>query len=370
MIVYVKECQYVSLKDIVTWIKNGIAVQPFKSKADVRENDVVIMSNRDEDTDIRLTMNNVLIYEDFFEKVSSSIIQEFCYNHDYYYLKNALSRAKESDITTLISGSSYGVLGIDPSYIENTVNLSSISQDLYYSSSLVKGACATNLNIKNIVFCVGYYYFFTDLSRTQNQDEILRISKVYKPLPHDEHHCILLPPCNKMLYESNIFDIEKVFDLYTWGEYTKGFFNQNRQRKDFAAKEWDDKSKSWSELSSREKIEAGKRRAELHNRSIKREYSFLEHVTILQDFLDFCSKREINVLFVITPVTSYYLDYLDPDFKSEFYRVLNEVNGIVHLLDLSDNKEFVDADFNDTDHLNDRGAKKLTLNIVQALAEM
>ena len=61
---------------------------------------------------------------------------------------------------------------------------------------------------------------------------------------------------------------------------------------------------------------------------------------------------------------SYYLDYLDPDFKSEFYRVLNEVNGIVHLLDLSDNKEFVDADFND------RGAKKLTLNIVQALAEM
>jgi len=159
LIVYVKECQYVSLKDIVTWIKNGIAVQPFKSKADVRENDVVIMSNRDEDTDIRLTMNNVLIYEDFFEKVSSSIIQEFCYNHDYYYLKNALSRAKESDITTLISGSSYGVLGIDPSYIENTVNLSSISQDLYYSSSLVKGACATNLNIKNIVFCVGYYYF-------------------------------------------------------------------------------------------------------------------------------------------------------------------------------------------------------------------
>lgn len=81
-------------------------------------------------------------------------------------------------------------------------------------------------------------------------------------------------------------------------------------------------------------------------------------------------KKRNKCLIVITPVTSYYLDYLDPDFKSEFYRVLNEVNGIVHLLDLSDNKEFVDADFNDTDHLNDRGAKKLTLNIVQALAEM
>ena len=67
-----------------------------------------------------------------------------------------------------------------------------------------------------------------------------------------------------------------------------------------------------------EKIEDGKRRAELHNRSIKRESSFFENVTILQDFLDFCSKREINVLFVITPVTSYYLDYLDPDVKSEF----------------------------------------------------
>lgn len=77
MIVYVKECQYVSLKDIVTWIKNGIAVQPFKSKADVRENDVVIMSNRDEDTDIRLTMNNVLIYEDFLKKYQVVLYRNF-----------------------------------------------------------------------------------------------------------------------------------------------------------------------------------------------------------------------------------------------------------------------------------------------------
>ena len=154
------------------------------------------------------------------------------------------------------------------------------------------------------------------------------------------------------------------------GRIYKSFFNQDRPRKNFATKEWDDKLKSWSELSIDEKREAGKRRAGLHNRGIKRKSSFHENVIIFQDFLNFCSAREINVLLVIAPATSYYLENLNPEFKSEFYKVINDVDGIIHLLDLSDNEEFVDEDFNDTDHLNDCGAKKFTLSIKTALEEI
>lgn len=365
MVIYVKECAAFSLKDIKLWIKNEIDVKVFKSITEVTSEDFIIVSI--DDKEMNLTEKNIIIYEIFFKKISCNIMQEFDYNHDYYYLKNALLYAEKPNITSLISGSSYGVFGIDMTLIKAAVNLSSISQDLYYSQILLKLICEKNTNIKNIVLCVGYYYFFSDLSKTQNPDELSRISKVYKPLLNDIHNCILLPPSLTKLYESNIIDVRSVLDVYARDEYLKGFFHKKRPRKYFASKEWEDKTKDWIDLNEDEKMKAGERRATLHNKSIKRESSLKENVRLFNDFVDFCTNNKINLLLVVTPFTTYYRKFLDPTFKTEFYHVINEVAGTIHLLDLSDNKMFADSDFNDTDHLNDFGAKKLTLAIVDTL---
>lgn len=371
MIVYVKECFAINLNTIMPWFKKTINIMPLSSFDAVKTNDIIVMSNADDDfCDNDLSGYNIVIYEDFCEKITLNIIQAFQYNYDYYYLKNALSIATNSNTISIISGSSYGLFGIDTSLLSNAINLSLMSQDLYYSLKGIYYVCSKNRNIKNIVLCVGYYCFFSDLSKTQNPDEIQRVSKVYNPLYADIHNCSLLPPPINILYESDIFDIQNILDIYTQGEYLKGYFHNERPRKKYATKIWDDKSKEWYQLSIGEKEEAGKQRASLHNKNIKRENSLLENVKLFQDFLRFCGSKNINLLLVVTPSTPYYLNCLLPDFKLIFYNILNEVDSVIHLLDLAEDTTFLDEDFNDTDHLNKKGAQKLTQIILNTLQEI
>lgn len=371
MTIYVKNSQHLNINSVSAWFKKDLTIQPLNNIEDVNPaNDIIVISNADETINFNLMDYNVMVYEDFSQKISDNIMQEYQYNHDYYYLNNALLPSSDPNVSTLISGSSYGAFGIDTSLLDNAVNLSSISQDLYYSLKLIYSACEKNTNIKNIVLCVSYYYFFSDLSKTQNTSEIQRISKVYKPLLNDIHNCLLLPPKQNLLYESSIFDIQRVMDIYTQNEYIKGFFNQDRPRKNYATKAWDDKTLTWHELPLNQKIEAAQKRANNHNKILKRKLSLQENISLFQEAVNFCKSRQMNMVIVVTPSTPYYLNCLLPEFKSIFYNVLNEIDGIIHLLDLSDYPAFSDNDFNDMDHLNDEGATKLTTIILSTLQEI
>ena len=54
-----------------------------------------------------------------------------------------------------------------------------------------------------------------------------------------------------------------------------------------------------------------------------------------------------------------------------FYSVLDKVDGTVHLLDLVEDSSFDNNfDFNDTDHLSDSGARKLSQMISSILHEI
>ena len=151
-------------------------------------------------------------------------------------MKYELKKAKTEGVETLISGSSYGVNGIDYGYIDKAVNLSLGSQDLYYSLRGLYETCYANKNIKNIVLFTPSYYFFSDLSRTQNEDELTRVSKVYDLLFQDIHSCVLLPPKYDVLFKSEIFDIPFLMDLVVNQECSKGYFNSTLTRKSNATK--------------------------------------------------------------------------------------------------------------------------------------
>lgn len=55
---------------------------------------------------------NVIIFEIFKEQIVNSILGQYRYSIDYFHLKNLLSEAKISNMTTLVTGSSYGLFGI------------------------------------------------------------------------------------------------------------------------------------------------------------------------------------------------------------------------------------------------------------------
>ena len=186
MKIYVKESKSLSIQTVSLMFYDSVTIVPLLSLDDVLYSDLIIVSQSDVSSMTGLEEYHVIIYEQLFQELSARVYQEYYNNHDYYYLKNALQQALDTSITTLISGSSYGAFGIDLAYIENAVNLSSISQDLYYSIKLLCQACETNKNIKNIVLCVGHYCFFSDLSLAKTPSE-------YKEYPKCIILCFMIP---------------------------------------------------------------------------------------------------------------------------------------------------------------------------------
>lgn len=376
MRVWVKEFEAeCTVNSVAILLKKEIEIRRFTTIDIINISDIIIISKEDFSvTAIDFSFFKVLFYEEVTQRIFSNVIQQYEEDKDYYYLKDQLDYARTSSIDTIITGSSYGLYGIDASLLSHKVNLSLPSQDLYYSLKgvykLYKEKEKENVSICNVVLCCGYYYFHTDLSRTKNQSEISRIAKVYHPIYHDMHNCVFLSPNQDTLMQSNIFDFEKILHIYRDEERQKGYFSKENLRKCSAMKEWQDSSKSWDQLSESEKRIAGQRRTALHNKNIKRNASFYENACILKRFATFCSQNKIHLLVGVTPASKYYLEYLDQDYKNKFFQVLNEIESTIHLLDLSSDSTFQEDDFIDTDHLNEKGAKKMTQIILTTLQQI
>lgn len=371
MNVWVKEIpEVLTISMVKKWVKEAVNLKLFSYDVNIDCMDVLIISKQEKNENLPLC--NMVIYEEILQEISLNILQEYKNNYDFYYLQHALLEAKQKSIETIITGSSYGRLGVldQMLYSQNAVNLSLSSQDLYYSIRGGYEVYNINKNIKNIVICCSYYYFFSDLSKSKNSNVIKLISKIYMPLFQDMHNCVLMPRKENILFESEIFDISNIMQCYAMVEYQKGYFNENKTRRTSATKTWREKNKDWLDLTEQEKFEVGKERAEIHNRNIKREASFVENVRLFQQFVMFCNKKHINLTIVAVPISRYYRTYIDENLKKIFYNVLNNCDGEVHLLDLSDDLLFEDIDFNDADHLSDFGAYKMTEIIFGFLKEI
>lgn len=370
MRIWIKEIPNIlTISKISYCLKKDFPILPLVSYEDITNNDIIIISQMDDSAAILQSHCNcpVLVYEDYIQTVFSNAIREVEQYYDFYYLKNAIAAAKQPSTTSIISGSSYGLFGIDESILSHEVNCSLSSQDLYYSSKLIYDICQANNNIRNIVICCSYYYFFSDLSKTKTPGEITRISNVYQPLFNDLHNCTFLPPKQCVLYNSNIFDIKNVAEIYALGEYSKHYFNEQRPRKQFAMKYEPDTSRSWHELTESQKTEFGESRAKAHNKNLQREFSLAENKQIFEKLAQYCFEKNINLVVVVTPATHYYRSAFDAHFKNIFYDTLNSLEYPVHLLDLFDNVSYVAEDYNDTDHLSDKGATKMTKAVLELL---
>lgn len=302
--------------------------------------------------------------------IAVSIYQEMKCKRDYYYLMMTMNKARNPLIDTVITGSSYGLLGIDENMLTHEVNTSLPSQDLYYSLKAVYKLWEDNPNIKNVVLCCGYYIYHWDLSMVRNSTEQQRISMVYEPIFHDTHNAVLLPPNSSVLPKSHIFDIQKCVEATIRAESTKTYYCSENPRSLWALRLWQDPSKDWIQLSEEERRDAGKKRAIQHNGNTKYVNTLRENTILFHKFISFCTQKKIQVLMVVTPGSKYYCKYLDPVFKEAYYDVLNGTEGTIHLLDLYTDESFGEEDFLDTDHLNDSGAKKMTTMILETLRKM
>ncbi|MDY4921606.1 hypothetical protein, partial [Frisingicoccus sp.] len=268
MRIFIKEFEGFSEKTMNGWIKKSVKIKKYTCLEEVGKEDIIIKTVNDPDEVVSID-NQVLIYEKVASLILNNIEEEYYSNRDYYFLSEAIDYAMTNDFNTLFTGSSYGLFGIATENIGRDVNLSMFSQDLYYSSKMIYKICNTNRKIKNIVICCGYYWFYSDLSKTDINGELQRVSKVYVPLFEDYHNAILLYPNNSKLFKSEIFDIKNIMKAYSAREYKKHYFNIDNIRRTYATKEWKEPFKEWINLSEEEMKEAGRIRAERHNKSLR-----------------------------------------------------------------------------------------------------
>lgn len=255
MKVWIKEIPGVfEVSAIQNWIKEEVNVNIFSADENIDVTDILIVSNKDENKTLPLC--TIVVFEEVTEKIMQAVLTEYHTNFDFYHMKNTLSEARYKKVETIITGSSYGLFGINTQMLQNGINMSLTSQDLYYSIKGIYEAWKTNKNIKNIVFLMSYYSLFSDLSQSKSS-ELTRVSKVYWPLFQDLHNCVVLPAAHNALPKSNIFDIEKILQIYAYVQYQPSYWNEKRRRVDSASKHWEDKAKNWTDLSEDEKIFSG-----------------------------------------------------------------------------------------------------------------
>ncbi len=95
-------------------------------------------------------------------------------------------------------------------------------------------------------------------------------------------------------------------------------------------------------------------------------------MSFLTRTLENLRKHGVKVVLVNMPLTKRNLDILPPGFYAQYQKEIKDVANMpgVKLVDLGDRKDFTDADYWDTTHLNHGGGHKLLKHIVPAVDAM
>lgn len=265
--------------------------------------------------------------------------------NDYSY-KNSFLKEQRDSVSTLILGSSHTYYGLDPVYFTDPAfNLAHVSQTFDLDFDLLKKASSVNSHLKTVVIPVSYFSFFEVLGKSP---EYWRIK-------------------NYTLY----YNVFKIRSLYDYSEMTTNSFEDNYDRIEAYYQEVKKGERYCSDLGWGEKFKSENSRdlVKASESAVKRhfieDHQYLsENIETLNRFVDYCKRRDIKVLLFTPPGYKAYFTNLDENQLNitikEAQRIAQENSNCEYFSLLKDDR-FVEEDFFDGDHLNEIGAKKLSL---------
>jgi len=262
-----------------------------------------------------------------------------------YSYKHQIIRTGYDDIETLILGDSHAFFGINPEYLDTkALNLSNISQSLYFDQLLFEKHVDSLPNLQNVIITIGYY----SLSQLENTKEDVWRKYFYRS--QMELDVPIISPFDLKKYSLSMtrrFDksvslISKYLEKGTiigcdangWGTYYKNT------------------SGVFLEIES-------KATAERHKDFL---LNFEENMARLQYIIAHCKKVNCNVYLVDMPVYEGYLELLDANKLEKITKSCNDlaINKNVTYINLRQDPRLETSDLYDPDHLNHKGAKKYT----------
>lgn len=262
--------------------------------------------------------------------------------NDYIFKKKYLDQ-NSNKIETLILGNSHAYHAFNPVYFEgNAFNAAYFSQPLNYDVKIFEKYQEQTENLKTIVISISYTSLFDDVGE---RDRLKNYVKFYK--------IGTTSLANKTeLLGRNFSENMKSFVKF----YIKNLHPLTSSELGWHVSD----SSMVSDLEV-----TGKEAAIRHTCKIKEEVTN-NLINILDSFISYCETRNINVILITLPAYKSYSDNLNEEQLKRTLEISNNFaqkhNNCIYI-NLLEDTSFTPEDFFDGDHLNDSGAKKISLKI-------
>lgn len=266
-----------------------------------------------------------------------------------YSTKLSSFNAKKSKIEILVMGSSHSNFGINPEYFGRVAfNLSNTSQCLNQDYKLLLKYLPECENVKMVIIPISYFTLQSDLAQSP---EAWRVSYYsYYMGVQTDNIC-------------SIYDLKNYSALFLWDgplqviKAVRNIKNMNINEYGYQVPEKHKQSID-DVINERE----GKKRVNYHDKVMKMSLIGF-NISILELMVKELKRRNIEAVFVTTPVYKTYKQFI----SAKSYKIMTDViNNLsakysVQYFNYFDDKRFDFNDFLDNDHLNEEGAKKLSL---------
>lgn len=265
--------------------------------------------------------------------------------NDYSYKSKFLDK-NAKNIEVLFLGNSHVYYGIDPKFIQaKSFNASNISQPLDYDLKILEKYQNNWDHLKYVIVPVDYFSLFTKLEsgieawRVKNYDIYFGMHSDYDPAHYFE-----------IVANQTKYNLERLRKFYIHG--------QSDLKIDSLGWGTGNHSQNSTDL-----LESGIVSAKRHRKSS--EERFLKgQINVLKKMADFCKKRNIKLILFSSPAYKTYVKNLDINQINRNKQILNALSAsdkTIQYYDLLTDSRFDSIDFFDADHLNEIGAKKLSL---------
>ena len=260
-----------------------------------------------------------------------------------YQLKKDYLNQNASEINTLVLGSSHTFYGINPEYFtKKTFNAAYVSQSLDLDYEILKTYESKFKNLKTVIIPISYFSLFetltTDIEKWRIKNYVL-----YYDFPINSNINNQLEILNSDI-KSNLKNSVKHYIL------KKSFITSS----DLG---WGTNFNSKNKKPFKGEFTAKKHTAKNFN-------LLEENLKSLQKIIDSCKKNNINIVFITTPTHKSYYQNLNKIQLEKSTKVISELvknNSNCIYINLLKSDNYSNEDFYDADHLNEIGAKKLSL---------
>jgi hypothetical protein len=260
-----------------------------------------------------------------------------------YSLKNTNVVKHYTDAEVLILGNSHSFFGINPQYFKSKAfNFSNVSQGLFADELLFNKHIERFGNLKYLILNVDYF----TLSQKDNSSELEWRNYFYEAQMGIETDLVSNFDLKK--YSLAFAPPFKVTVNSVQDYFLKGTLAECNSTG------WAAKQGVGPDNSPRMGIIIAKKHED-------GSVDFNNNIARLKRIIQKCKSKNIHVILVTMPVTSYYAAEVNKSKLEKIFKVCGALDSgydNVQYINLFQDRRFNNSDFYDTDHLNTNGAKK------------